>query len=204
MCKYLKIFLLLCLLSSASFYASASSGACEESFEKSVVEQGSKVLDGKTNNNLSISEVNELVNHLENNVFVALQRATTNQNIAVRLEALKEINKLGIQLIQLIERVLNHSDVEARQEVLKLPVKLLYNVIITNITNIININNLQGSHIEMKNQVKQVTIPLLRYLLPLVNKSMCNKTLNPSVVYLRIHVLSLQMWMDFKDNVKGS
>lgn len=189
MYKYAKNFLL-CLLSGSFLCASALSGACEESFEK-LPEQGSKVLNSKKDNDLSISEVTKLVNHLENNVFSVLQRATTNQDVTVRLEALEGINKLGVQLIRLVERGLNHSDVEVRREALKTPIGLLYNVIMT------NIDKLHDPNVEVQNQARQTAGPFLRNLLHLMNRvsDMQDEKLNQSVAYLRAHVLSLQQWV---------
>ena len=190
MCKYTKGFLL-CLLSSSFLYSMASSGTCEESFESSA-EQESKVFNGQKDHDLSISEVNKLVNHLDNNVFSVLQRATANQDVAVRLEALEGINKLGVQLIQLVERGLNHSDMEVRREALKLPVGLLYDVIMT------KINKINDPHIDVQNQVRQDASALLKNLLPLVDRlsSIQDEQLNQSIVYLRAHALSLQHSVD--------
>ena len=193
MCKYIKIFLL-CLLNSSFLYSMASSGTCEEGFTKTT-KQEVKVLNGQKYD-LSVSQVNEIVNRL-NNVFLALQRATTNQDITVRLEALEEINSLGMRLLQLVERGLNHFDVEVRREALRVPFQLLNNIIM------INIDKLSDPRFEVQNQIKRNAASLLQILLPLIDRmsGMQDEKMDQSVTFLRANVLSLQKWVGFQSSV---
>ena len=192
MCKYTKIFLL-CLLNSSFLYSMASSGACEEGFEKT----GQERILNDPKYDLSVSEINRLVNHLENNVFLVLQRATTNQDVTVRLKALEGINNLGVQLVHLVERGLNHSDVEVRREALRVPFKLLYNIIM------ININKLNDPRTEVQNQIRQNAASLLKILLPLMDRvlGMQDEKMDQSVTALRAHILSLQKWVGFQSSI---
>ena len=189
MCKYAKGFLL-CLLSSTFLYSITSSGACKESFELQKLSKQLKVFAIQKEDNLSIQEAKELIDHLENNVFLVLKRATTNEDVNVRQSALKGINRLGGQLIQLVERGLIYSDIEVRRETLTLAFGLLYEVLMTNIGKFRNDLN-----VEVQNQVKQDSIFLLNNLLPLIDTVLGipdDKKLNKSAVHLRAHALALR------------
>lgn len=131
-----------------------------------------------------------MIDHLENNVFLVLQQATTNEDVNVRQSALKEINNLGGQLVQLVGRGLNYSDIEVRRESLTLVFGLLYEVLMTNISKFRNDLN-----VEVQNQVKQDSIFLLNNLLPLIDTVLDipdDKKLNKSAAHLRAHVLALR------------
>ena len=131
-----------------------------------------------------------MIDHLENNVFLVLQQATTNEDVNVRQSALKEINNLGGQLVQLVGRGLNYSDIEVRRESLTLVFGLLYEVLMTNISKFRNDLN-----VEVQNQVKPDSIFLLNNLLPLIDTVLDipdDKKLNKSAAHLRAHALALR------------
>ncbi len=185
--------ILLFLLNSSFLYLVPLAKACEKSFQSQKdFKRISKTFNGQNSYSLKSDQAaKKFADDLQNNVFPFLERATTDQDVNVRLEALKGITQLSSQAFILVEKALNHSNKDVRQEALAVPLWLLHHV------TIITLNKMRDPDVEVRNQAGQFVVFFQNGTLPLIEKAASiavdtqDTQLKQDVIRFKAYVLSL-------------